>query len=36
MNDKGDNELSGQIPSEIGNITSLQIIDVGKILLRHF
>lgn len=28
----GDNELTGQIPSELGNIPSLQVIDIGKIL----
>jgi len=36
MNDKGENELTGQIPSEIGNITALQTIDVGKIISRYF
>lgn len=26
--------MTGQIPSEIGTVTSLQVIDIGKILLK--
>ena len=31
---KGGNELTGQIPSEIGTVTSLQVIDIGESLLK--
>ena len=35
INVKGGNELTGQIPSELGTVTSLQVIDVGKSLLKY-